>query len=147
MTWEAFARSIEGKTFDYLGAKFLPNVRQGDKRIVVCKGEILGAALRLPAPGGWVCNIARGGKSGPAEVDEAERAIIERLNPILNAQGVIFYGIDTIMGDDNRRLLSEINTASIGGLPKIAEYSKRPVARQAADLLWEYIVSKTEEHQ
>ncbi len=144
MTWDAFADSLRGKSFDYLGAKFLENVHQGDKRIVICNGKILGAALRKPAPGNWVCNVARGGKSSGAEADEDEQAIIERLNPVLAAHGVIFYGIDTLVGDDGKRTLSEINTLSIGGLPKIAEYSGRPVVRQAADLLWEYIVSKLE---
>ncbi len=142
MTWDSFAKSIEGQSFDYLGTKFLKNVDQGDKRIVVCKGQVLGAALRLPAPGKWVCNVARGGKSTSAEADENEAAIVERLNPALAGHGIIFYGIDTLMGDEGKRVLSEINTLSIGGLPKIAEYSGRPVVRQAADLLWEYIASK-----
>ena len=145
MTWESFAKSLEGKIFDYLAAKFLGNVQQGDKRIVICNGKILGAALRLPSPGNWVCNVARGGKSTGAEADENEEAIIEQLNPVLMAHGIIFYGIDTLMGDDGKRVLSEINTLSIGGLPKIAEYSGRPVVRQAADLLWEYFESKLED--
>lgn len=142
LNWEAFARSLEGKPFDYLAAKFLKNVNQGDKRIVICNGEILGAALRLPAPGNWVCNVARGGKSSGAEADGNERTIIEKLNPVLAAHGIIFYGIDTLVNDEGQRVLSEINTLSIGGLPKIAEYSGRPVVRQAADLLWKYIESK-----
>lgn len=138
-SFPAFIKSLEGKPIEYLGAKFLQNVSQGDKRIVVCCGKILGAALRLPKPGNWVCNVARGGSSTGAEADEDEQAIIRRLSTDLEKLGVVFFGVDTLAGDDGRRLLSEINTLSIGGLPKIAEYSGRPVVRQAADLLWDHI--------
>lgn len=145
MNWQNFVQSLEGKNFDYLAVKYLENVHQGDKRIVICKGEILGAALRTPAAGGWVCNVARGGRSSGAEADEQEKAIIARLNPVLEGHGIIFYGIDTLVGEDGKRVLSEINTLSIGGLTKIEDYSKRPVVRQAADLLWQHIGSKLED--
>ena len=145
-TWTTFANTLEKADFDYLGAKFLKNVSQGDKRIVVCCGEILGAALRYPQPGKWVCNISQGGKSTGAEPDDDERAIIEQIDPILAAHGIIFYGIDTLVGDEGKRLLSEINALSVGGLTRMAEYSKRPVVRQAADLLWRHIESKLKEH-
>jgi len=134
-----FAQELGETDFDYLGVKFLRNVGEGDKRIVVCCGEILGAALRKPAGNSWICNVAMGGHSFGAEADEDERAIIRRIHPMLEKEGILFYGIDTLTSDDGRRTLSEINTTSIGGLPKIAEYSGRPVVRQAAGLLWNYI--------
>ena len=145
MPLEIFFKSLEGQKIDFIAARYLKNVSLGDKRIIVCNGQILGAALRLPANNGWVCNVARGGKSSGAEADEDEMAIIGRLNPALAALGIIFYGIDTLVNDDGRRVLSEINTLSIGGLSKIAEYSRRPVVRQAADILWDYIDSKLKE--
>ncbi|MCB0520397.1 MAG: hypothetical protein H6577_25045 [Lewinellaceae bacterium] len=145
LSWTAFTQMLQGKNIEYLGAKFLKNVSQGDKRIVVCKGEILGAALRMPAPGNWVCNVARGGKSSGAEADVDEQEIIRQIDPVLASHGIVFYGIDTLVGDDGKRVLSEINTVSIGGLPKIAEYSGRPVVGQAAGLLWDYIEAKLED--
>lgn len=145
LSYSHFIKSLEAKSFDFLGVRFLKNVTQGDKQIVVCNSQILGAALWLPAPNGWVCNIARGAKPTSAEPDEHEKAIIARLNPALVAHGVIFYRIDTLVNDDGKRVLSEINTLDIGGLPEIQEYSRKPVTRQAADLLWSYIDSKLNE--
>jgi glutathione synthase len=80
-----------------------------------------------------------GGKSSMAQPDEDEMAIIRQIDPHLASHGIIFYGIDTLVGDDGKRVLSEINTTSIGGLPKIAEYSGKPVVGQAAGLLLDYI--------
>jgi glutathione synthase len=91
-----------------------------------------------------VCNVSQGGRSIGAGIEEEERVMIEKLNPVLASLGVVFYGIDTLTGDDGRRLLSEINTLSIGGLPRIAEYSGQPVIRRAADLLWGYILANRE---
>jgi glutathione synthase len=139
MSWGEFAAKLQGKPVAYLGTKFLENVHLGDKRIVVCKGQVLGAALRTPPKGSWICNVAMGGKSSMAQPDEDEMAIIRQIDPHLASHGIIFYGIDTLVGDDGKRVLSEINTTSIGGLPKIAEYSGKPVVGQAAGLLLDYI--------
>ncbi len=145
MSWSDFVKFQAGNQQAFLGAKFLEKVHLGDKRIVICKGQVLGAALRTPTNGGWICNVARGGKSSFAEADADELAIIRHLDPILASHGIIFYGIDTLVGDDGKRVLSEINTTSIGGLPKIAEYSGKPVVRQAAGLIWDHIAAKLEE--
>jgi glutathione synthase len=133
-----FIKTISGTDIDYLGVQFLKNVGMGDKRIVVCNGEILGASLRTPKKGSWICNISQGGSSWADEADVDEQAIVKRIDPVLQEHGVIFYGIDTLVNDDGKRVLSEINTASIGGIIRIEEYSKRPVMKRAAELLWDY---------
>lgn len=138
MDYTEFVKTISGSPMDYLGVQFLKNVTQGDKRIVICNGEILGASLRTPKNGSWVCNVSQGGSSSESEADADERAIVERIDPVLQERGVIFYGIDTLVNDDGRRILSEINTASIGGIIRIEEYSRRPVMKRAAELLWDY---------
>lgn len=135
-----FIKTIHGTDIDYLGVQFLKNVGMGDKRIVVCNGEILGASLRTPKKGSWVCNISQGGSSSADEADADEQAIVKRIDPVLQEHGVIFYGIDTLVNDDGKRVLSEINTASIGGIIRIEEYSKRPVMKRAAELLWDYFL-------
>ncbi len=136
----SFLEKIQEEDFEYLGVKYLKNVTQGDKRIVVVDGHILGASLRLPSDGSWLCNIAMGGQSEKTEADEDEIRIVEKINPVLSDMGIIMYGVDTLMGDDNTRLLSEINTTSIGGLPQIAQQWDKPLVKQAADLIWNYIV-------
>ncbi len=125
--------------FPMLAMKFLKNVTQGDKRTIVANRQILGSALRLPAPGSWMCNVAQGGSAVLAEADEDEHIIQEILTPILFRKGVVIFGFDTLVDDDGRRVLSEINTLSIGGLMPLQEMSGRPVVTRAAELLWDYV--------
>ena len=122
----------------YLAMKFLRNVSAGDKRILVVNGQILAASLRIPPPGEWLCNVARGGTSVGAEVDDDERALIAAISPELLARGICFAGIDTLLNDEGRRVLSEINTLSIGGFPQAEAQTGRPVVQEAIDQLFAY---------
>ena len=124
--------------------KYLKNVTQGDKRIIVVNGKIMGASLRLPPEGSWICNASMGGSSYAAEVDKDEENIISVINPVLSKMGIVMYGIDTLVNDERRRVLSEINTTSIGGLPQIAGFRKKPVVEEAIDLIWKYFLKHTE---
>ncbi len=142
MTFKAFTNQYKEKSIPYLGVKFLKNVGQGDKRIVVVDGQIMGASLRLPAKGSWICNVAQGGTSNMAKVSEEEETIIQKINPILSKMGIVMYGVDTLVDDNGKRVLSEINTTSIGGLPQIARMEGKPLVKQATDLIWDYIIKK-----
>ncbi len=143
---EDFLIKYRKNPIPYLGVKFLKNVSKGDKRIVVVDGQIMGASLRLPAKDSWICNVAMGGSSNHTEVDEAEIQIVKRLHPTLSRLGVVMYGVDTLMGDNGKRVLSEINTTSIGGLPQIAKLRGEPLVEKAAGLIWNYIVTKKKKH-
>lgn len=136
---DSFLRTFEKSKTPYLGVQYLKGVTQGDKRIVVCDGKILGAAIRFPQPGSWVCNVAMGGKATGARPDADEIAIISQIQPALEQLGVVFYGIDTLVNDGGKRVLSEINTLSIGGLPKLTSCCDRPVIQKTATILWNYI--------
>ncbi len=125
-------------TEPYLAMKFLKNVSQGDKRILVVNGKILAASLRIPAPGQWLCNVAQGGKSVGAEIEPEEHAMVETLAPELLRRGICFAGIDTLVGDDGQRVLSEINTLSIGGFPQAEAQTGRPILQQTIDELFSY---------
>ncbi len=125
--------------FPMLATRFLKNVILGDKRTIVANGQILGSALRLPAPGSWMCNVAQGGHAVLAEADDDELAIERILTPVLHGKGVIFYGFDTLVDDDGKRVLSEINTLSIGGLTPLDEMSNGNILGRASKLLWDYI--------
>lgn len=137
--FQKFAQEYERNPQQYLAVKYLENVGKGDKRIVLCCGEVLGAAIRYPAPGNWVCNVAQGGSSAASAPDENEIEIIKTIDPGLQKLGVLFYGIDTLMGDDGRRVLSEINALSIGGLHAMKNAEGIPAIKRASDLLWEHI--------
>ena len=121
---EKFA-DIADKTVPAVRMDFLPNIDQGDKRIVVFNGVVLGALLRLPAQGGWLANLAQGGTVVPAEVSDVEHQMIKEIDHKLQERGIYLYGIDTLMGNDGHRVLSEINTANVGGLVQISKFSDR----------------------
>ena len=140
--WQNLRLKLANGPFEYLGVEYLQNVNQGDKRIIVINGQVVATSLRLPANGSWLCNAAMGGRSVLSEPDADELDILNRVNRVLTEMGVVMYGIDTLMGNDGKRVLSEINTTSIGGLAPISELTDRPVIQQAADLLWNYIIEK-----
>jgi len=142
ITFKDFVEKLQNKKIEYLGVKFLKNVSKGDKRIVVVNGKIMGASLRLPAKGSWICNVAMGGSSNFTQADENEIKIVNQINPVLSKMGIVMYGVDTLVGDDGNRVLSEINTTSIGGLPQIAKLMKRPLVKEATDLICNYIAEK-----
>ena len=127
----------------YLAMKFLKNVGMGDKRIIVMGGEILAASLRLPAEGSWLCNVAQGGSTQPSEADPEERRIIEIIAPRLESEGVFIYGVDTLVDDDGKRILSEINTLSVGGFADIEAQTGKPIVKQAIDKIINYVNQKS----
>ena len=140
--FNTFIESLSDDEIEYLGVKFLKNVAQGDKRIIVVNGKIMGASLRLPPKDSWLCNVSMGGKAVPAKVDEAENKIVATINPILSKMGIAMYGVDTLVGDDGQRILSEINTTSIGGLPQMAIQQNQPLVKEAIDLIWQFFLMK-----
>lgn len=143
MSFSDFVKKSKGD-IEYLGVKFLKNVSKGDKRIVVVNGKIIGASLRLPADDSWLCNVAQGGKSVQAEVDDREREIVEQVNPMLANLGIVMYGVDTLVGDDGQRILSELNTTSIGGVPQMARQKGLPLVEKTVDQIINYIIKSTD---
>lgn len=139
MPLDQLSSFLSDSNFPMLAMKFLKNVIQGDKRTLVVNRHILGSALRMPAPGSWMCNVAQGGSAVLAEADEDEHIIQEILTPLLYQKGIVIFGFDTLVDDDGRRVLSEINTLSIGGLMPLQEMSGKPILKRAAELLWEYV--------
>ena len=143
----SFIEKMEGEQIEYLGVKFLKNVSKGDKRIVVANGEIIGSSLRLPAEDSWLCNVAQGGRSVLAEVDEHEREIVEAVNPLLANLGIVMYGVDTLVGDDGQRILSELNTTSIGGVPQMARQTGLPLTEKTVNQIIQFSIEKINDKQ
>lgn len=121
-----------------LGMKFLKNVDMGDKRTIVVNGEVIGSSLRKPPPGSWMCNVAQGGTSVNAMPDEDELEIARFLTPVLRKHGVVIFGFDTLVDDDGRRRLSELNTTSIGGIAQICLQNGKSVDI-VAELIMQHI--------
>ncbi len=98
-----------------IAQRFLTGVTEGDKRILLLDGDPLGAILRLPTADDFRANICVGGSVTAAELDDADRRIIDRIRPALRADGLHFVGIDVIEGR-----LSEVNVTSPTGLRQLA---------------------------
>ena len=94
-----------------MAQRYLPEVRQGDKRILLVDGEPLGAVLRVPAERETRANLHVGGTAVKTTLDDADRRIIERIAPALRRDGFFFVGIDVIGG-----FLTEINVTSPTGI-------------------------------
>jgi glutathione synthase len=97
--------------------RYLPEVRQGDKRIILIDGEFAGAINRVPAPGEARSNMHAGGKPRPAKLTSREQDICTAIGPALKERGLIFVGIDVI-GD----YMTEINVTSPTGLQEINRF-------------------------
>ena len=123
----------------FLGMKFLENVAAGDKRNIVIDGHVIGSTLRLPAEGSWLCNISQGGRSELSMPDADELKIAEALSQRLKQEGIIIYGFDTLVDENGRRVLSEINTTSVGGIVHLERDDSRDVLRGAVEHLIDYI--------
>jgi len=142
MSLDDYLESLTGTNFQLLGMKYLTRVTEGDKRVVVISGTILGAMLRMPAVNSWLCNVSMGGSAVDYFVDvtDEEREMVRHLDVILSGLGIVLYGIDTLLGDDGKRKLSEINVTSFGGgLPKIDLTTNRSVLKEAAEYIWNYV--------
>lgn len=126
----------------YLAMKYLKNVSEGDKRILVVNGQILASSLRIPAEDSWLCNVAQGGRSVQSEVTEDEKQIINTISPKLLEEGILIYGADTLVDDDGKRVLSEINTLSIGGFPQAEAQTGLPILQQTVDGIISYCESR-----
>lgn len=97
-----------------MAQQYLPAVREGDKRILLVDGEVLGALLRVPAAGETRANLHVGGTPARAPLDEWDLRIVERIRPALRRDGLFFVGIDVIGGR-----LTEVNVTSPTGIQEI----------------------------
>jgi len=110
---------------------FLPEVMDGDKRIVLVDGEVAGAINRKPKSGDIRSNLAAGGTAESSELTEKEREICAALGPELKRRGLLFVGIDVIGG----KWLTEINVTSPTGIVAIDKFN----GTDTAGLIWEAI--------
>ena len=113
--------------------KFLPNVKHGDKRIILVDGEFAGAVNRVPAEDDLRSNMVRGGAAKATDLSAREIEICKRVGPALRQMGLLFVGIDVIDGN-----LTEINVTSPTGIRAIAKLGGPDVA----SIIWDCIETK-----
>ena len=112
---------------------FLPDVKKGDKRIILVDGEPVGAINRVPKAGETRSNMHVGGKAEPAKLSQRDREICRSIGPILKNKGQVFVGIDVI-GD----YLTEINVTSPTGIQELERFDKVNIA----EMIWHAVEKK-----
>lgn len=110
---------------------FLPEVAEGDKRIVLVDGKFAGAINRFPGEGEFRSNLAQGGHAEAARLTPREEEICAAMGPELKKRGLVFVGIDVIGG----KWLTEINVTSPTGIVAIDKFN----GTDTASLIWEAI--------
>ena len=110
---------------------FLPEVAEGDKRIVLIDGEFAGAINRFPGEGEFRSNLAQGGYADAATLTPREEEICAAMGPELKRRGLVFVGIDVIGG----KWLTEINVTSPTGIVAIDKFN----GTDTSGLIWDAI--------
>jgi glutathione synthase len=113
--------------------RYLPEIRQGDKRIILVEGEAVGAVSRIPLAGEARANFHAGGSAQKTTLTKREQDICAAIGPTLREKGLVFVGIDVI-GD----YLTEINVTSPTGIQEINRLDGVQIERT----LWDAIESR-----
>ncbi len=113
-----------------IAQKYLPEIRQGDKRIILVEGEAVGALNRIPKQGDARANIHVGGTTQAATLTDRDKDIVAAIGADLKHAGIIFAGIDVI-GD----YLTEVNVTSPTCVREIKDFGGADIA----SLIWDAI--------
>ncbi|AHD08541.1 glutathione synthase [Phaeobacter gallaeciensis] len=113
--------------------KFLPDVSNGDKRVILVDGEPVGAINRVPAAGETRSNMHVGGRPEKISLSDRDREICAAIGPLLREKGQVFVGIDVI-GD----YLTEINVTSPTGIQELERFDGVNIAEK----IWQAIEAK-----
>ncbi len=134
-----FLNSYNKKTInDYLKTyghimvqKFLPEVKNGDKRVFIINGKVMGAIRRIPSKGSNLANISQGGLAFKTNLTTREKKISIRVAKELKKSKIFFAGIDLI----SNYLIGDINVTSPTGLPQFQNLTGKNLAKNFWDEL------------
>ena len=112
---------------------YLPDVRGGDKRVILVEGVAVAALNRVPAEGDARANVHVGATPEAIELDARDLEIAEKIGPVLKDMGIIFAGIDVIGG-----YLTEINVTSPTCIREIRAFGGPDIAV----MIWDAIEAR-----
>ena len=112
---------------------YLPEAKEGDKRIILLDGKPIGAINRIPTGNEFRGNMAVGGRVAKTEITDRELQICTQLAPVLQRDGLYFVGIDIIGG-----YLTEVNVTSPTGIREIDLFNGVSLGKQVI----EWVVSQ-----
>jgi len=110
--------------------RYVPEVRQGDKRIILVDGKAVGAVNRVPSAGEARSNLHVGGRAEASKLSKRDREICEAIGPTLKQQGLLFVGIDVI-----GPYLTEINVTSPTGIQEASRFDGSNLAGDIWDAI------------
>ena len=116
-----------------IAQKYVPDVSNGDKRIILVDGEPIGAINRVPPIGETRSNLHIGGTAEKIGLTARDKEICDAIGPLLREKGQVFVGIDVI-GD----YLTEINVTSPTGLQELERFD----GINAAGAIWDAIAAR-----
>ncbi|HEV2187324.1 MAG TPA: glutathione synthase [Stellaceae bacterium] len=119
--------------------RYIPEVRQGDKRIILIDGEPAGGVLRVPAAGEARANFHAGGHAGKTVLTPREKEICAAIGPTLKEQGLLLVGID-VLGD----YITEINVTCPTGIQEIGRLNNDNLAAKIWDAIEAKIADRAE---
>ena len=117
----------------FMVQQYRPEVKDGDKRIILVDGEVAGAINRVPLKGETRSNLHVGGTAHPTKLTARDEEICARLGPELKKRGLLFAGIDVI-----GRYITEINVTSPTGIRQVKAFGGADIAA----LIWDAIEAK-----
>ena len=117
----------------FMVQEYRPEVRQGDKRIILVDGEVAGVINRVPAEDEARSNMHVGGRAEHVALSARDQEICDRLGPELKRRGLLFTGIDVI-----GPYLTEINVTSPTGIRQVKAFGGADIAA----LIWDAIERK-----
>ncbi len=117
----------------FMVQQYRPEIKDGDKRIILVDGEVAGAINRIPKKGETRSNLHVGGTARPTKLTPRDEEICARLGPELKKRGLLFAGIDVI-----GPYLTEINVTSPTGIRQVKEFGGPDIAA----LIWDAIEAK-----
>ena len=112
---------------------FLPDVKNGDKRIILVDGDPVGAINRVPKAGEIRSNMHVGGKAKAANLSKRDKEICSAIGPTLKNKGQVFVGIDVI-----GEYLTEINVTSPTGIQELERFDNVNIA----EMIWQSVEEK-----
>ena len=112
-------KSYLDKTGHVMVQKFLPGIKQGDKRVFIINGKVSGAIRRVPSKNSILSNISQGGRAFKTKLNVKEKFIANKIAKALNKNNIFFSGIDLVSG----YLIGDINITSLSGIPQFKDLS------------------------
>ena len=121
-------KSLKSESNVVLIQKYISDIVNGDKRIILLNGEVIGSVFRVPKKGELRANFHRGASAKPYTLTKKDLEICKALKPYLQKDGLYFTSID-IIGD----YLIEVNVTCPAGLVEAERAMKRPLAKQIVE--------------